>query len=733
MNNTGYTEYSDSWELYQDLLLLLDYIISVYFAAKHRSIPEEPHLEPLKGLVISDAEARQLMGGQHNLSPDQDLAIKRLSEKIDGIQAVINIRRQLSKQKGIFLAWSHLIEVLGLDLFEEQCLFISLAPELDRKYEKIYAYLQDDINLKFPTVNLVQGLLCPGNEDRLYSRVYFSPEGKLGKYLLENDKEAGDLSSLAYRLKLKDRVVRFLLYNEDMDTALADSVEIINPEYQPSPLLLGADLKERLVRYVENNFDIAKADQKSILFQLWGRTGSGKKLQVQHFCRRFEQKLLLVDMKRLIWANEPLKDALEPVLFEAVLHQAVVCFDQVECLLDEAGNDEKLVALLDVFRLFRGIVFLLSEVQWKPRERFREYVYISIPLELPRENERKDLWEHFARAHDFAGKTDWAVVSNKFNFTPGQIENAVITAKNLSSWDKDSPGELTTENLYTACYGQVHHHLERKATPIKAKYGWEDLILPPEQKQQLQNACNQVKYRNTVYGDWGFHNKLAYGKGLSILFSGPPGTGKTMGAQVLARELMLEIYKIDLSQVISKYIGETEKNLKEIFDEAKYSNAILFFDETDALFGKRSEVKDAHDKYANIEVAFLLQKMEEYDGITVLATNYMKNIDEAFLRRIQFIIYFPFPDVQHREKLWRGIFPQETPLATDIDYRYLAKKFEVTGGNIKNMAVYAAFLAAEREHPVGMAEIITAARFEMKKTGKVLVAEEFPEYTDIFI
>ena len=218
-----------------------------------------------------------------------------------------------------------------------------------------------------------------------------------------------------------------------------------------------------------------------------------------------------------------------------------------------------------------------------------------------------------------------------------------------------------------------------------------------------------------------------------VLHPGPPGTGKTMGAQVIASELMLEIYKIDLSQVISKYIGETEKNLRELFDEAKYSNAILFFDETDALFGKRSEVKDAHDKYANIEVAFLLQKMEEYDGITVLATNYMKNIDEAFLRRIQFIIHFPFPDAQHREKLWQGIFPGETPLADDIDYNYLGKKFEVSGGSIKNMAVYAAFLAAERKCPVGMSEIITAARFEMKKSGKVLVQEEFPEYTGIFM
>jgi len=733
MNHT-YDGYTDNWDLYHDLSLLLDYIICIYMASKKKGLSEDADLAKLKGLVISESEVEQLLGEpQVVFDGDQDEAIKNLLTRIDVIHEIINQRREISRQKGFFLALSHLSEVFDLDPFEELCVFVCLASELDRKYEKLFAYLQDDINIKFPTVDLILKLLCRDKEDRLYSRAYFAPDGKLFSYFLETGEDAGALLSLACRLKLRSRVIRFLLLNEDMDTDLTESVEIINPEDTPAPLILEQEIKERLTKYVENNYGVLKQENKSLLFQLWGRTGSGKKLQMQHFCHEFKQKLLVVDLKRLTSRNSSLKDALEPVLFEAVLHQAVVGFTHLESLMGEEGDDEKILIILDVFKNFRGILFFLSEVQWKPKERFREYVYISIPFELPPEKDRKILWEHFARMNDFNGGIDWGVVSNKFNFTPGQIENAVITAKYLSSWDKDNPGELTSENLYTACYAQVHHHLERKATPIKAKYGWEDLILPSEQKQQLRNACNQVKYRNVVYGEWGFHNKLTYGKGLSILFSGPPGTGKTMGAQVIARELMLELYKIDLSQVISKYIGETEKNLKEIFDEAKYSNAILFFDETDALFGKRSEVKDAHDKYANIEVAFLLQKMEEYDGITVLATNYMQNIDEAFLRRIQFIIHFPFPDAQHREKLWRGIFPKQTPLSKDIDYKYLGKKFEVSGGNIKNMAVYAAFLAAEKKRPVGMAEIITAARFEMKKTGKVLVPDEFPEYADYFI
>lgn len=720
-------------DFYKDQLLLLDYIICVYSAARQKSIPEDPCFTKMKGLVITDTEVKQLLGEpQGFFDREQKQPIRFLFDKINGVRKNIGIKREISKQNGIFLALPHLSEVFSLEPFEEQCLFISFAPELDRKYEKLFAYLQDDVNIKFPTVDLAQKLLCRNGEERLLFREFFSPDGKLSKFFLKYETDTKIESSLAYKLKLKDRVVRFLLYNEDIDTDLAESAEIVEPEYNPSPLILGKELNQRIIKYVENNYSTCKRDGKSILFQLCGRPGSGKKLQVRHFCHSFGQKLLMVNLKKLTAGGKPLKVSLEPVLFEAVLHRAVVCFSHLECLLGEDGDDEKILKLLDVFKPFKGILFFLSEVEWKPQERLKELVYISIQLELPMEHERKILWKHFAEINDIACPADWVAVSNKFKFTPGQIENAVIMAKNLSSTDTDKSGKFTGENLYRACYGQVHHRLERKATPIRANYGWEDLILPKEQKQQLQNACNQVKYRNVVYGDWGFYKKLSYGRGLSILFSGPPGTGKTMGAQVIAKELMLEIYKIDLSQVISKYIGETEKNLREIFDEAKYSNAILFFDETDALFGKRSEVKDAHDKYANIEVAFLLQKMEEYDGITVLATNYIQNIDEAFLRRIQFIIHFPFPDAGQRENLWKGIFPKETPLAEDIDYKYLGKKFEVSGGNIKNIAVYAAFLAAEKKRRVGMAEIITAARYELRKTGKVFVQDEFQEYADIF-
>ncbi|MCD8331769.1 MAG: ATP-binding protein, partial [Oscillospiraceae bacterium] len=233
------------------------------------------------------------------------------------------------------------------------------------------------------------------------------------------------------------------------------------------------------------------------------------------------------------------------------------------------------------------------------------------------------------------------------------------------------------------------------------------------------------------YYDWGFDRKVTYGRGLSILFAGVPGTGKTMCAQVIANELNMEMYKINISQIVSKYIGETEKNLQAVFTEARHSNCILFFDECDALFGKRSEVKDAHDRNANVEVAYLLQQIEEHDGVCIMATNLIGNIDAAFMRRITYVIHFPFPDAAMREEIYRRTIPASAPLEDDIDWTFLAEKFELSGGHIKNIVLSAAFLAAQENQPIGMSQLLRSAIGELKKNEIVVVREELREYADL--
>ena len=257
--------------------------------------------------------------------------------------------------------------------------------------------------------------------------------------------------------------------------------------------------------------------------------------------------------------------------------------------------------------------------------------------------------------------------------------------------------------------------------------------LPADRERQLRAVVGRVANRAVVQQDWGFGKKLARGRGVAVLFSGPPGSGKTMAAEVLARALSLQLFQIDLSTVASKYIGETEKQLSAIFAEAERSQCLLFFDECDAIFGKRTEVKDAHDRYANTEVNYLLQRLEQYDGVVLLATNFQKNIDEAFLRRLHDSIDFPMPDETARAEIWRKQFPKEAPVDPDLDYAFLASKLKLPGGNIRNAALYAAFLAAQeggREATIRMRHVLEGARREFQKQGKLVMASDMGAYAD---
>jgi ATPase family associated with various cellular activities (AAA)/Winged helix domain, variant len=276
--------------------------------------------------------------------------------------------------------------------------------------------------------------------------------------------------------------------------------------------------------------------------------------------------------------------------------------------------------------------------------------------------------------------------------------------------------------LWDACRAQARVRLDDLAQRIEPRAGWEDLVLPPLEREILREIAAQVRHRTTVYERWGFAAKSARGLGISALFAGPSGTGKTMAAEVLAGELRLDLYRIDLSQVVSKYIGETEKNLRRVFDAAEAGGAILLFDEADALFGKRSEVKDSHDRYANIEVSYLLQRMESYRGLAILTSNRKEALDDAFLRRIRFVVQFPFPEVAQRTEIWQRIFPAATP-TSELDPDVLAR-LSVTGGNIRNIALHASFLAADEGAPVRMDHLLRAARREYAKLERPLTTAE---------
>ncbi|ARU62615.1 hypothetical protein CBW65_17795 [Tumebacillus avium] len=716
--------YQNGWEHLAGLLEWLDVKIGLLLERQQAANPPaDDMMDPFKGLVVSEQEVYRLLEEPVFSFPLADDAHASLLEELE---AGIMQRVGLSAAEGHFLPLPYVADVFQLSALEQQILLVALAVEVHRKYEKLYAYLQDDVTLKSPTVDLVVKLLGQTAGDMMGIMEQLRPNGTLFSYFFKRDEEAND-TLLSRKLRLEPRMIRFLLQTGEGDEVLARCAQTFDPN-EPLPALRWEEnVQEQLRRFVDTN-----AAETALLFLISGNPGSGKKLHARHTAQHLGKKLVLVNLREALQDEQPLPDVLSRAVREAHLQRAALGLTGVHLLLegDEALQRKQIFILQEALEVFRGVTFLVSEKPWKAPELRQGRVFIDLALQVPPDLVRKKVWEEASLSFTVADELDWRAMAGKFRFTIGQIEQSLLAAKANAHWQQDADTPIDLDALHRACYAQVQHNLEKKAVRISPRYTFEQLILPDEQKDNLRNACNQMKFRSVVYGEWGFDRKLSYGKGLSMLFAGPPGTGKTMSAEVIAKELHLEIYKIDLSQVISKYIGETEKNLQEIFAEAQLSSAILFFDEADALFGKRSEVKDSHDKYANVETAYLLQKMEEYEGITILASNFQQNMDEAFMRRINYVIKFPFPDAEYREMIWRGMFPQETPLDDDLDFRYLADKFQFAGGNIKNIVMSAAFLAVETGSPVGMKHIIRAIKHELGKTGKLLLKHELDEFQE---
>jgi SpoVK/Ycf46/Vps4 family AAA+-type ATPase len=452
--------------------------------------------------------------------------------------------------------------------------------------------------------------------------------------------------------------------------------------------------------------------------------------------------LLAVNLLEAFNTSSNCEQLLKLVFREAQFQKALLYLDNLEAL----RNDERAIQCLSTALASSRCITIISGTQERMlapiANRTDTADVITVPFPKPSFAQRRLHWQTaLADAVLTLDTQDLDALAARFRLTPGQITSAVITARNYALWRAATQQsghdqaqfavQLTLSDLFAAAREQSGHDIETLARKVEPSYTWDDIVLPPDQLAHLNEICDQAKYRHIVYSEWGFDRKMHLGKGLNVLFLGLPGTGKTMGAEVIAHELGLDLYKIDLSQVVSKYIGETEKNLDRIFVAAENTNAILFFDEADTLFGKRSQVHDAHDRYANIEVGYLLQKMEEYGGIAILATNLHNNMDEAFIRRVKFSVEFPFPEERYRYKIWRGHFPIEAPFSEDIDFAFLARQFNLAGGNIKNIVLNASFMAAADNECIHMKHLILAARREFQKMGKTCTKAVFGEYMSL--
>lgn len=713
--------YLSAWEHLTDELRLLD--ARVYLATlRHREENAGFGADPFRSIVVGEQEverAVERLAGVWDDSPEEEADGEEASvrELLVRLQERIWDRRILSKSVGNHLPLPRLAEAFCLNRFEEICLVMCLAAELDRRYERLFGYLQDDLTRNRPSIDLFFDLIDLPVSERVEARRWFGSEGPLVRHrLVRVAAPPGDASApfINRFLQIDERVANFLLGHDEIDGRVRDVASFAREQggtdYELPPEV------QQLVRYVGIHFRARACAPLAIC--LFGPDGPQKDAAAASISRAAGKRLIAIK-------SAPLPDG-------TAGQEALALLDRETRLANGALYFQDAMAGLTIESAGQpGRLTIFSSPEPLPASVAPGTQYVLTEMSLPDANARLRAWQtRLGSLDEVATAVDPAPLASQFRFTATQIEAALEQALGRARRRDPEHPELTATDLYGACREQATPRLGSLARRITPSHGWNDLVLPPQQTDQLQEICDQARYGQVVYGEWGFARSSSLGKGVNALFTGLPGTGKTMSAEVIAGELGLDLYKIDLSQVVSKYVGETEKNLSCVFREAQGSSAILFFDECDALFGKRSEVKDAHDRYANIEIGFLLQRMEEYSGISIMATNLRKNLDEAFVRRLHFIVEFPMPAEANRLAIWKKNIPVEAPVG-ELDLEFLARQFPLSGGSIRNIAVSAAFRAAAENGPLGMRQMAAATCREFEKMGRMCAPAEFGEYAGL--
>lgn len=580
-----------------------------------------------------------------------------------------------------------LAEEFGLDAFDEWLVLIAVASDLDLRYERLYGYLQDDVTRRRPTVDLALTLLCATAEEKLRARRRIGADAPLVRErLLElvPDPHQTRPPLLSHYLAVDEAVVGFLLDDPALDGRLADFCSLTRP---PPATLVGT--LGRLTAPARSG------EPLRLLFE--GAAVDAKNEAAAAVAGHLDIPLLAAVLDEVEAAD--LRGVVPLVVREARLRGALLYLS--------AGDADRFTAACAALDELPRLAVLAREHAAAPVPGFTE-----ISFRPPGYLERRARWQVEATELETPVLEGLAA---RFRLGADEIAAAADAARRRAGARGENPAPADFLAAARAHSGTI---LAARARKIVPRFGWDDIVLPPDPLAQLHEICVQGAFAHVVYDRWGFDDKLSLGKGLNALFVGPPGTGKTMAAEVIANELGLDLYAIDLSQIVDKYLGETEKNLHRVFEEAQATSAILFFDEADALFGRRSEVKDAHDRYANVEVSYLLQKLEEYDGVVILASNLRQNIDDAFVRRIHHIVDFPFPDEEHRRLIWRGAFPEAAPLDDGVDLGVVARALKLSGGSIRNVSVAAAFAAAADDGPISTSHLELAARREYQKLGQ---------------
>jgi hypothetical protein len=580
---------------------------------------------------------------------------------------------------------------LGLSPFERDVLLLCAGMDLDARFAQLCAAAQGSPALAYPTFGLAFQTLPEPHWSALV------PAAPLRHWRLI---EIGPGNALtASSLRIDEHALHYLAGVPYLDGRLESLVEAV-----PPPVALPASYRALAERIAQ----LWSGEDAAPVIHLGGDARAGKRLLAAAGCAA-----LGLGLHALRAGEVPAAAVERDTLLRLWERQAL--FSRSALLLESTGDEEpaSLRAAQAFAERLQGLLFVTGSLPVLRRPAAR------VEVNRPAADEQRALWQSVLGplAHELNGQLD-AVAMH----LPLDVADIQAAGQSVRAGASGAAPAALTPLLWEACRARARPPLEELAQRLQPAAGWDDLVLPDEQLHTLRALAAQVRQRPRVYREWGFAARTANGLGITALFAGPSGTGKTLAAEVLAAELHLDLYRIDLSQVISKYLGESEKALRRVFDAAEQGGAVLLFDEADALFGKRSEVKDSHDRYANIEVSYLLQRMEAYSGLAILTTNQRAALDVAFLRRLRFVIAFPFPDAAQRARIWQRAFPSGTP-TVGLDFDKLAR-LNVSGGHIRNIALGAAFLAADTGEPVRMSHMLRAARAECGKLEKPVTATE---------
>ncbi|MEU8562553.1 AAA family ATPase [Streptomyces cyaneofuscatus] len=612
----------------------------------------------------------------------------------------------------------------GLVELDVELLLVAMAPDIDARFERLYGYLNDDLTRRRPAIGLALelcGLPAAGS-----GRFRFQPSAPLvaGGLLEVTDPERPLLSRT---LRVPDRITAHLLGDDEPDGRLRGLVRVPAPDSTTRNDRAHDDSTQDDDRPEAHRIAAALATGSGLV-HLLDRGGDPSGLAVEALTAA-GRRPLVVDIAALAAAGDRAAELVRTLAAEARLTHGGVVLGPLETLAPERPEGARLLASLCTAVSGTPLI-AYGKKNWDPLWTRDSPVPVAVLPPGPAGAARR--WRQaLAEAARSVGLPDAQAPADddrlieataSYRLDSDQLRKAATVATRLAAQEQRP---VHPDDLRTAVRAQNGAGLERLARRIEPAVGWDDLVLPPATRTQLTELALRARHREQVLGQWGMRPGGGRGRGVIALFAGESGTGKTMSAEVVARELGMELYVVDLSTVVDKYIGETEKNLERIFVEASDVNGILLFDEADAIFGKRSQVKDAHDKHANVESAYLLQRMESFDGIAVLTTNLRANLDEAFTRRLDVIAEFPIPDAEQRLALWDRCLGTSIPRDPALDLEFCAARFELAGGSIRACAVTAAYLAAESRAPLTMDQLVTAVLQEYRKLGRLVLESEF--------